>query len=121
MNDTTQQQGVAITKGGAKRLEFDVLRPERSDHTSRDDVDSSKRSGIGWAVKHLWNGRKVARDGWNGPNQYLKINWPAAPGHDTNLEKMTLPFVYITTEDGSRVPWLCSQNDLLAADWRVIS
>jgi hypothetical protein len=32
---------------------------------------------------------------------------------DANL----LPYVQMQTVDGSLVPWLCSQTDLLARDW----
>jgi hypothetical protein len=32
---------------------------------------------------------------------------------------MTLPYIYITTVKGERVPWLASQTDMLADDWRI--
>ncbi len=69
--------------------------------------------GIGWAVKQLNAGNKVRRRGWNGPNQYLKLQSP-----DLN-SKMTLPYVYIRTVQGDLVPWICSQTDLLAQDWEI--
>jgi hypothetical protein len=69
---------------------------------------------IGWAVKQLWNGGKVTRPGWNGKGQYLRLQVP-----DEN-SKMTLPYVFITTVDGKRVPWLASQADLLASDWAAV-
>lgn len=71
-------------------------------------------NGIGWAVKQMWNGLKVTRKGWNGKGQYLKIQVP--DDHSAN----TLPYVYIITVTGDRVPWLCSQTDLLATDWEVV-
>lgn len=73
----------------------------------------SEQFGIGKAVKNLRNGRRVTRAGWNGPNQYLTLQMP-----DEN-SKMTLPYVYIVTVQEDRVPWLCSQTDLLATDWQV--
>ena len=66
---------------------------------------------IGWAVKHMQNGGKVTRQGWNGKDMYLALQVP-----DTN-SKMSLPYVYIKTVDNKLVPWLCSQTDLLANDW----
>jgi hypothetical protein len=33
---------------------------------------------------------------------------------------MTQPYVYIHTVQGDRIPWLCSQADLLAIDWEVV-
>lgn len=68
---------------------------------------------IGWAVKALQNGERVARKGWNGKNMYLELQVP-----DAN-SKMTLPYVYMKTAQGDLVPWLCSQTDLLATDWET--
>lgn len=66
---------------------------------------------IGWAVKELQNGGRVARSGWNGKGMWLELQRP-----DAN-SKMTLPYVYMSTAKGDLVPWLCSQSDLLATDW----
>lgn len=68
---------------------------------------------IGWAVKQLQNGAKVRRSGWNGKGMYLELQVP-----DTH-SKMTLPYVYMYTAQQDLVPWLCSQTDLLAADWEL--
>lgn len=66
---------------------------------------------IGWAVKQLWNGSLVRRRGWNGKGMHLALQVP-----DIN-SKMTMPYVYLKAACGGRVPWLCSQGDLLATDW----
>lgn len=71
-------------------------------------------NAIGWAVKQLHNGEKVARAGWNGKDQYLELQVPDIHS------KMTLPYVYIRTVQGHLVPWICSQTDLLATDWLVV-
>ncbi len=73
--------------------------------------------GIGWAVKQMWNGRKVTRAGWNGPGQYLELQLP--DNRSDHISDMTLPYIYITTVQGDRVPWLASQTDILATDWMV--
>lgn len=70
--------------------------------------------GIGWAVKQLCNGESVVRTGWNGQGQFLTLQVP------DEHSKMSLPYVYITTVQGDRVPWLASQTDLLATDWEVV-
>lgn len=68
---------------------------------------------IGWAVKQLWKGDRVCRAGWNG--QYLGLQ-------ERDVRSVnTLPYVYIITVSGDRVPWLCSQTDLLAIDWEIAS
>lgn len=69
---------------------------------------------IGQAIEAMRNGRKVSRDGWNGPWQFLELQVP------DEHSKMTRPYVFITTVTGDRVPWMASQTDLLASDWKVI-
>jgi hypothetical protein len=51
------------------------------------------------------------RMGWNDKGQYVCLQVP-----DEN-SKMSLPYIYITTVDGKRVPWLASHTDMLSADW----
>jgi hypothetical protein len=63
------------------------------------------------ALKALKAGQKVARSGWNGPNQYIEMQRPDAHS------KMSLPYIFISTVQGDLVPWLPSQTDLLAEDW----
>jgi hypothetical protein len=70
--------------------------------------------GIGWAVKQLRQGKRVARSGWNGRRMYLELQVP------DSRSKMTLPYVYMFTAQGDLVPWLCSQSDLLADDWELV-
>lgn len=71
-------------------------------------------NGIGWAVKHMRDGGRVCRAGWNGKGMWLELQTP-----DMN-SKMTLPYVYMRTVQGDLVPWLCSQTDLLAIDWEIV-
>jgi hypothetical protein len=72
------------------------------------------RSDIGWAVEELLGGGNVRRRGWNGKNQYLEYVpfWRITPD-----SKPGAHFVAIHAQDGTLVPWLCSQADLLATDW----
>lgn len=85
--------------------------------------------GIGWAVKQMHNGSRVARTGWNGRGMYLSYQpgYPDGIPINANMAKATglpegtvckfLPYVTMRTADGAFVPWLASQTDLLAADW----
>ena len=68
---------------------------------------------FGTALHNLKGGNKVTREGWNGPGQYLELQ---VPDPDS---KMTLPYIYIRTVQGDLVPWLASQTDMLATDWRI--
>lgn len=67
------------------------------------------------ALERLKNGDKVARAGWNGKNMWINMQVPDAHS------KMTLPYIYMFTADKQQVPWLCSQTDMLAEDWGIIS
>jgi len=63
------------------------------------------------ALRELKYGNRLTREGWNGANQWVEIQFP------DEHSKMTLPYFFITTVQGDRVPWLASQSDLLANDW----
>jgi hypothetical protein len=65
------------------------------------------------ALDALKDGKALSRAGWNGVGQMLYLQMP------TPESKMTLPYIYIVTVQGDRVPWLASQTDLLAEDWEV--
>lgn len=66
------------------------------------------------ALVHLKIGDKAFRTGWNGARQTLGLQTP-----DENSAN-TLPYIFIITVDGKRVPWVASQTDLLSEDWEVI-
>jgi hypothetical protein len=76
---------------------------------------------IGEMIEALKQGKKTGRSGWNGKNMWLKLQVP------DEHSKMTLPYIYIEYPEGhpaypngSRVPWLASQTDILADDWMII-
>lgn len=71
------------------------------------------KTDMGCALEALRSGESVTRRGWNGKGQKLTLQVP-----DAN-SKMTLPYIYITTLQGERVPWLASQTDILADDWEL--
>ncbi len=63
------------------------------------------------ALLALKSGIPVTRSGWNGKGMWIAIQFPDDKG------KMTLPYIYMNTVQGDKVPWLASQTDLLACDW----
>ena len=69
---------------------------------------------FGSAIQLLLGGDRLSRVGWNGPGQFIELQLPDAHS------KMTKPYLYITTVQGDRVPWLASQTDLLAEDWYIV-
>lgn len=83
-------------------------------------------NGIGWAVKEMQNGALVRRAGWNGKNMFIYLvrggsfnatRKPLDGIFPTGTELTYQSHVDMRTADGTLVPWLCSQSDLLATDW----
>lgn len=70
---------------------------------------------FGTALDALKDGRTVSRAGWNGLGQFLKLQEP-----DEN-SKMKRPYIYIMPVDESPVPWVASQTDMLADDWKILN
>ena len=70
---------------------------------------------ISGAIQALQEGCSVYREGWHGKDMWLELQ---KPDEDS---KMSLPYVFIVTPEGDTVPWVCSQTDLLADDWHIIS
>lgn len=66
------------------------------------------------ALDHIKDGETVRRAGWNGKGQSLRVQRP------DDFSAMSSAYIYITTTQGDRVPWLASQGDLFAEDWEVI-
>lgn len=75
---------------------------------------------FGLALECLKKGVHVCRAGWNGKGMWLELQRPDAHS------KMTLPYVFLNypadaqNTPGARVPWLASQTDMLAEDWKIV-
>lgn len=81
---------------------------------------------FGSALKLLKIGHRVARTGWNGkdmfvflvPGSTFTVNRPPLLGiHPAGAVINYQPHIDMRTADGTIVPWLASQTDLLAEDW----
>lgn len=66
------------------------------------------------ALGCLKDGECVSREGWNGVGMWIALQRPDAHS------KMGQPYLYMRTTTGTLVPWVASQSDLLAADWRLV-
>lgn len=75
---------------------------------------------FGLALECLKKGMHICRAGWNGKGMWLELQRPDAHS------KMTLPYVFLNypadaqNTPGARVPWLASQTDMLAEDWKIV-
>jgi hypothetical protein len=68
---------------------------------------------FGEALNQLKAGRKVSREGWNGKGMWLELQRPDAHS------KMKRPYIFIVPGPEWVVPWVASQPDLFADDWRL--
>lgn len=84
---------------------------------------------FGDAVRELKLGNKVARAGWNGKGMFLFLvqgstfkvrRAPLLGIYQEGTEIRYCPHIDMRTVDGSIVPWLASQSDVLADDWEVV-
>lgn len=94
-------------------------------------MDSYNETGmdIGSAVIQMKLGEKVARRGWNGKGMWLALRLPRPIARVTKVSEddpssavdMSEAYVYMRTAQGGTIPWLCSQADLLAMDWEIVT
>lgn len=88
------------------------------------------RYNFGEALALLKEGKRVARAGWNGQDMFIFL----VPGSRFTVNRPPLlgiypegtvidyhPHIDMKTAQGYVVPWLASQADLLADDWREVA
>ena len=86
-------------------------------------------SDFAWALREIKNGNKLQRSGWNGKGMFVFL----VPGSQFTVNRLPLlgiypegtvidynPHIDMRTADGSIVPWLASQTDVLANDWQLV-
>ena len=89
--------------------------------------DTGTQFDFGGAIAHLKGRGQVARLGWNGKGMWLYLvpanSYPAqteaAKAHFGAMVPYQ-PYIAMVTADGTVVPWLASQTDLLANDWVAV-
>ena len=81
---------------------------------------------FGEALEALKLGKKVARTGWNGKNQYIElatnISYKNAQNNiiNVNHETMGNKAIAFFGTAGVQLGWLASQSDMLSEDWLII-
>ena len=80
------------------------------------------------ALEHVKSGRLITRDGWNGKNMFVflvksstfQVNRPPLLGiYPPETVINYRAHLDMRAADGTIVPWLASQTDILAEDWQV--
>jgi len=85
---------------------------------------------FGEAIEALKDGERVSRAGWNGKNMFLFL----VAGSTFQVNRAPLNQFYeegtfvnyhahidMKTADGTIVPWLASQSDMLSEDWEILN
>ena len=111
---------------------YKVVYPDGYESWSPKDVfEASYRetSGMsfGLAIEAAKMGKKIARAGWNGKNQYVELgrdfsytapgDIPVRPVQHLDIDSQALVFAGTR---GRQVGWLASQADMLADDWKIV-
>lgn len=81
---------------------------------------------FGLAIEAAKNGKKIARKGWNGKNQYVElatcISYKNSVGEIVNVNHSNIgnkALAFVGTS-GVQIGWLASQADMLADDWYIV-
>ena len=81
---------------------------------------------FGEAIEVMKNGGRVAREGWNGKNQYIElatcISYKNSLGEIINPDHTAIgnnAIAFIGTS-GVQLGWLASQADMLSDDWKIV-
>lgn len=81
---------------------------------------------FGLAIEAAKMGKKIARKGWNGKNQYVElatcISYQNAGGETVNADHCAIgnkALAFVGTS-GVQLGWLASQADMLADDWYIV-
>lgn len=77
---------------------------------------------FGDVIKAMKNDHKeaFARKGWNGKGMWIALFMPESEITDGDMEYEMQPFIVMKTAQGTLVPWLASQTDMLADDWEAV-
>lgn len=76
-------------------------------------MSETRTFDFGHALTELRHGHRVTRQGWNGKDMWVALQVP------DEHSKMRRSYLYMRPVDGDLVPWVASQSDLLAGDWRL--
>jgi hypothetical protein len=79
-------------------------------------MDMEELLSFGQAIDAMKSGKRVRREGWNGKGMWLVLR----DCEDVFYKNRPVrPHVMMCTAQGDYVPWVASQTDILADDWRT--
>ena len=118
-------------KDGVQGYKVVYAEPDRPEYISWCPADVFERHNretaampFSHALEAVKQGKKIARNGWNGKNMWVRF----MPRTELPLNvPLTHPLLVIEYPeghpaclDGSCIPWLASQTDMLSEDWFIV-
>ncbi len=129
VNNGSPLAGDMIARNPANHLDKWLVAKKYFDDNLELAQESSPIESFEEALDSLKLGHKVCRSGWNGKGMFLFL----VPGSKFKVNRAPLlgiypegteidyqPHIDMKTADGTIVPWLASQSDILANDWEMI-
>ena len=110
---------------------YKVVYPDGYESWSPKDVfEAAYRAtdgmNFGLAIEAAKMGKRIARAGWNGKNQYVElascISYKNGAGEIVNVGHDAIgnkALAFVGTS-GVQMGWLASQADMLADDWKIV-
>lgn len=96
------------------------------DYIVKINVKAVPAMDFGKAIAAAREGRRIARCGWNGKNQYVElatnISYKTYGGKIVNVDHSAIgsaALAFVGTS-GVQLGWLASQADMLADDWYIV-
>ena len=84
------------------------------------------KHGFDYAIMRVKDGYKMAREGWNGKNQFIELaenvsfKRPNGEIVNVNHDAMGNKAIAFYGTSGIQLGWLASQADMLAEDWMEV-
>ena len=89
-------------------------------------MDKIKPMNFGTAIEAAKAGKRIARKGWNGKNQYVELAkeiwYKNCADEIVNADHKAIgnkALAFVGTS-GVQMGWLASQADMLAEDWYIV-
>lgn len=96
---------------------------ERREVYEAESFEGPRVTDFSEALAHVKDGGKAARRGWDGwgrGSMWIRLVEPEGTSNfDYGMENS--PYLELKTADRKLVPWVATQEDLLAEDWILIN
>lgn len=131
VNGKIYHPGTMLPLGTQAEQGYKVVYPDGYESWSPKDVfeEAYRPTGgmpFSLAIEAIKKGKKAARKGWNGKEQYIElatnISYKNAVGEQINAEHLdcgSAAIAFVGTR-GVQLGWLASQSDMLSDDWVIV-